>query len=135
MAYNKKTDYWKWKANQLISNFQTRHKKNKKEYTYHRKRADYAEVLKTKMTRCEYCDTKLNKSNFSVDHMVPLSKGGDTNDKNLAYCCKTCNSSKGEMSDVEFIQLRKLTKKWEDHGDYLFRRLRAASLVFRRRRF
>lgn len=135
MAYNKKTDYWKWKANQLISNFQTRHKKIKKEYTYHRKRADYADILATKMTRCEYCDCKLNKTNFGVDHKMPLSRGGDTTDENLAYCCQQCNSAKGEMSHTEFHGLMNLVVTWEDKGKYIMRKLRAAALVFRRRRF
>ena len=136
MAYNKKTDYWKWKADCLISGFQRRHKKVGKKYTYLTKRADYAEIIKTKMTNCDYCGKKLNRKNFSVDHGMPLSRGGDTSAKNLVYCCNQCNQAKGEMSAKEFRQLLKLIGKWEDGGKYLLSKLRAASLVFKgRRRF
>ena len=106
-----------------------------KPYNFITKRAEYAEIIKTKMTRCDYCDIKLNRKNFSVDHGMPLSRGGDTNEKNLVYCCDKCNSAKGEMSDKEFRQLMKLIKTWEDAGKHILSKLRAASLVFRGRRY
>jgi hypothetical protein len=59
MAYNKKTDYWKWKADCLIGGFKRRHKKYDLEYTYITKRVDYADILKTKLTNCEYCGVNL----------------------------------------------------------------------------
>lgn len=136
MAYNKKTDYWKWKADCLISSFQRRHKKVGKKYTFISKRSDYAEIIKDKMTRCEYCDTKLNKNNFTVDHGIPLSRGGDTSEDNLVYCCNKCNQAKAEMTDSEFKELMTLIKTWDDEGKYILSKLRSASLVFRgRRRF
>ena len=135
MAYDKNKNWYTWKANQLIGNFQTRHKKINKPYTYLTKRIDYAEIIKTKLTRCEYCDCKLNKTNFSVDHKIPLSHGGDTSDVNLAYCCNHCNSAKGEMLDTEYKELIKMVSTWKDKGEYVLRKLRAAAVVFRRRRY
>jgi 5-methylcytosine-specific restriction endonuclease McrA len=133
MAYNKTSDWFKWKANQLISNYQTRHKKIDKAYSFITKRADYAEILKTKLTQCGYCGIKLNKTNFSADHDIPLTLGGDTSDDNLVYCCQQCNGAKGEMTGAQFKELISITKNWDDKGKYLFKRLRAAALVFKRR--
>jgi 5-methylcytosine-specific restriction endonuclease McrA len=134
MAYNKTTDYWLWKADCLISSFQRRCKKMNIKYDYITSRKEYAEIIKTKLTKCEYCGCKLNKSNLEVDHKIPLSRGGKNNETNLAYVCHNCNAAKGEMTDTEFIELLKVTVKWQDKGDSLFKRLRAAALVFKRRR-
>ena len=48
-------------------------------------------------------DTTYEKEdNFAtVDHMLPLSKGGKTNSNNCRLCCKICNSLK---SDIEFSE-------------------------------
>ncbi len=135
MAYNKKTDYWKWKADCLIGGFKRRHKKHDKPYTFLTKRADYAEILKTKMTNCEYCGVKLNRTNFSVDHKIPLAHGGDTSTENLAYCCSKCNTAKGEMNYDEFMALIAMIREWDDKGKYILSRLRAAGLMFKGRRF
>lgn len=42
--------------------------------------------------RCLKCGTE---EDLSIDHVVPLSKGGDNDVDNLQTLCKTCNSSKG----------------------------------------
>jgi len=135
MAYNKKTDYFKWKADCLIGGFQRRHKKYKKKYNYLTKRVEYAEIIKEKLKgKCEYCGVKLTRTNLSVDHKIPLSRGGDTTETNLAYCCSKCNNAKGEMTHVEYHGLINLIKKWEDKGKYLLSKLRAGSLMFKRPR-
>lgn len=49
---------------------------------------------------CVYCGTKLNKSNpVTLDHVVPLARGGIDGISNMVPCCGSCNSSKG-ASDV-----------------------------------
>ena len=45
--------------------------------------------------RCLKCGSS---NDLSIDHVVPLSKGGDNNTDNLQTLCKTCNSSKGASS-------------------------------------
>jgi len=41
---------------------------------------------------CTYCGTT---ENITVDHIVPLSRGGEHETDNLAAACYSCNSSKG----------------------------------------
>ena len=46
--------------------------------------------------RCEYClsPREFDSSDFSLDHIVPRSRGGSDEFDNLAYCCQGCNSRK-----------------------------------------
>ena len=132
----KEQDWFKWKADCLISSFQRRHKKINKPYTFITKRSDYADILKDFFDDdpcCSYCDAKITKKNFSVDHATPLSRGGDTDQYNIVYCCSDCNSAKGEMTDEEWLDLLSLVEFWEDRGKSLLRRLKASANIYRRK--
>ncbi|REG82154.1 HNH endonuclease [Marinomonas pollencensis] len=46
--------------------------------------------------KCEYCDKDLlatvdNYKEWQKDHIIPLSKGGENINENIAISCKTCN--------------------------------------------
>ncbi|NEP58987.1 MAG: HNH endonuclease [Symploca sp. SIO2G7] len=45
---------------------------------------------------CEYCvsQAKFSPDPFSIEHIVPRSKGGSNLDKNLAFSCQGCNGHK-----------------------------------------
>lgn len=43
---------------------------------------------------CVYCGAKVN---LVIDHLIPVSKGGDDEPENLAISCKPCNASKAGM--------------------------------------
>lgn len=52
-------------------------------------------ALMQRQTRCAYCKKKFtNKLPATVDHVVPLSKGGLHTISNLVLACKPCNSRK-----------------------------------------
>jgi len=44
--------------------------------------------------RCLYCNTKVNNTNATMDHVLPLSKGGKTTWINIATACSPCNTRK-----------------------------------------
>jgi len=46
--------------------------------------------------QCKNCG---NQENLTVDHIIPLSKGGSDNLDNLQILCQSCNSSKGDRHD------------------------------------
>lgn len=57
---------------------------------------------------CAYCGKTIsNKDELTVDHKVPLSRGGITTDENLAISCLQCNSEKSDMTDEEYAVLKK----------------------------
>lgn len=44
---------------------------------------------------CQICGAFLNSSFFTIDHIIPFSKGGAHAEDNLQLACRPCNSKKG----------------------------------------
>lgn len=43
---------------------------------------------------CRYCGERVSAENATLDHLVPISKGGSDAPENLATCCLICNAIK-----------------------------------------
>lgn len=54
--------------------------------------------------RCTYCPSLAT----TVDHVLPLVRGGTNHEGNLAPCCRRCNSSKGGLTVAEWRTGRRL---------------------------
>lgn len=52
---------------------------------------------KRRGVRCAYCPALAN----TIDHAVPLVRGGTNYEGNLVPCCRSCNSSKGGRLIIE----------------------------------
>ena len=52
---------------------------------------------------CAGCQTAFPFRNFTIDHIVPRSKGGHDHIGNLQLLCNACNSQKGNRSQEEFL--------------------------------
>lgn len=52
--------------------------------------------------RCEYCQTpqSFSASPFTIDHVAPRSRGGDSGSDNLALACAGCNGRKYAIVDA-----------------------------------
>lgn len=50
---------------------------------------------------CQYCNTQLPKTQLTLDHVIPISKGGKTNWLNIVAACGKCNSVKGNRTDMK----------------------------------
>jgi 5-methylcytosine-specific restriction endonuclease McrA len=51
---------------------------------------------------CKYCGTR-NRLILTVEHKVPLSRGGTDEETNLCCSCVICNKLKGPLTEDEFI--------------------------------
>src|SRR5690606_20929098 len=84
--------------------------------------ADLAEEF---MFKCAYCGKDMlssvdNHSDWQSDHIVPASRGGSDDIKNLALSCRTCNFIKGRwapstvspVSDSEKKKLIEISKEF-----------------------
>ena len=57
--------------------------------------------------RCHYCGRETPISELTMDHVVPLTRGGHSVKSNLVTCCKECNNRKKNL----------LPQEWEDYLD------------------
>ncbi len=48
---------------------------------------------------CTYCQSPATE----IDHILPITKGGDGSRQNLTPCCRTCNSRKGNRYLADFL--------------------------------
>jgi 5-methylcytosine-specific restriction endonuclease McrA len=67
------------------------------------------------MAFCFYCTRTLNDRrvmrrkdrnrglDFTVDHKIPLCRGGADDRANKVPCCHRCNNLKGDMTSAEFF--------------------------------
>ena len=44
--------------------------------------------------KCAYCDKQLTRFTATLDHVTPVSAGGDNNYDNVITACLQCNSQK-----------------------------------------
>ena len=49
---------------------------------------------------CVYCGCK--PRHITVDHVVPIAKGGDLSLDNLVPACRSCNLSKGDHDVIDW---------------------------------
>jgi 5-methylcytosine-specific restriction endonuclease McrA len=59
---------------------------------YNSIRKELFKKLNKKQKYCCFCGTK---DNLTIDHIIPLIKGGGNSIQNLQLLCKICNSKKG----------------------------------------
>jgi 5-methylcytosine-specific restriction endonuclease McrA len=45
---------------------------------------------------CAYCGEPLNHNTLSMDHVIPLARGGSHEAANIVPACRACNASKGK---------------------------------------
>jgi len=50
---------------------------------------------------CYYCKESIPPKELTMDHKIPLSRGGKTTKGNLVTACKECNNKKKYLLPVE----------------------------------
>ena len=59
--------------------------------------------------RCYYCNLEFPPGDLTMDHIVPIIRGGRSAKNNLVPACKECNSKKKHSLPIE----------WEEHIERL----------------
>ena len=75
-------------------------------YTYKYKQMRQA-ILKRDDHTCAYCGQPGNQ----IDHVIPISKGGEDHETNMVVACATCNASK-KNQDAQKFQEKKYAKRF-----------------------
>lgn len=76
-------------------------------------------VLEKYKWRYVYCTERVkrgikwwfHKKEFSIDHIIPISRGGKSVPSNLVLSCRSCNAKKGNRSLAMKIDLDRYTPK------------------------
>ena len=76
-----------------------------------RERAKARELRKTRWWQqktaagtCYYCGTKVAHKELTMDHLVPLARGGRSTKDNLVPSCKDCNTKKRKFLPMEWVE-------------------------------
>lgn len=64
--------------------------------------------------QCHYCKQRFHPHDLTMDHVVPVIRGGRSTRGNVVPCCKECNSRKTYLLPVE----------WQEYLDALADRSR-----------
>ena len=60
---------------------------------------------------CYYCGSVYKPKDLTMDHIIPLARGGRSTKDNIVPCCKECNSRKKTLLPIE----------WEEYMENLER--------------
>jgi len=76
---------------------------------------EWLSVMEMNDWKCIYCDKKLaGKRNITVDHLIPVSKGGQHRVGNLVPCCNWCNCSKRDWLLKDWYIFQTLSEEKQD---------------------
>jgi len=53
--------------------------------------------------KCHYCQKQLTRFSATLDHIQPVSKGGDNSFDNLVTACLHCNAERGNKPFMDFV--------------------------------
>lgn len=51
---------------------------------------------------CHYCGRKFKPTELTMDHLVPLGRGGKSTKGNVVPACKECNTKKKYLLPIEW---------------------------------
>jgi len=60
---------------------------------------------------CHYCENNFIPNELTMDHVIPLSRGGKSQKFNLVPCCKECNTKKRQFLPFEWEEYMTFLKK------------------------
>ena len=76
----------------------------------------YREQIKIHTCYCYLCGKLIEKEkDLSLDHQMPLSRGGQNTPENWRPSHKQCNSDKGSLTYEEWILYQQLLQKKYGH--------------------
>jgi 5-methylcytosine-specific restriction enzyme A len=50
---------------------------------------------------CYHCEQKFKPAELTMDHLIPIARGGKSDKKNCVPSCKDCNTKKGHQTRAE----------------------------------
>ncbi len=63
---------------------------------------------------CYYCRRQVGRANLTMDHIVPMGRGGKSIRGNVVPACKDCNNRKKSLLPIEWQEYLKTLDVSED---------------------
>ncbi|MBQ9789942.1 MAG: HNH endonuclease [Lentisphaeria bacterium] len=79
-----------------------KHIKREREKARELRKSSYFQNLLAKGI-CYYCGKKFPREELTMDHIVPIVRGGKSTKGNVVVACKECNNKKKYLTPVEMI--------------------------------
>jgi hypothetical protein len=74
-----------------------------KELDYYNVAENKSKIFERDEYKCYYCKKQLTRFSATLDHIQPVSRGGDNSYNNLVTSCLHCNSSRGNRPVSEIL--------------------------------
>jgi hypothetical protein len=75
----------------------------KKELDYYNIPDNRIKIFERDGYKCKYCEKQLTRFSATLDHIQPVSEGGDNSYNNLMTSCLHCNSRRGSRPVMDII--------------------------------
>ena len=56
---------------------------------------------------CHYCGKPTTAKELTMDHIIPIARGGKSTRGNVVPCCKACNNAKKQLLPMEWEEYLK----------------------------
>lgn len=76
----------------------------KKELDYYNVKGNRLKIFERDKYLCYKCGKQLTRFSATLDHLTPVSVGGDNSYDNLVTCCMHCNSSRRATPVSDFME-------------------------------
>jgi len=63
---------------------------------------------------CYYCGQKFKPAELTMDHLVPITRGGKSAQGNLVPACKECNNKKKYLLPTEWEEYLETLRKGQE---------------------
>lgn len=65
---------------------------------------------------CYHCGERFKPADLTMDHLIPIARGGKSNKNNCVPSCKDCNTKKGYKTRAE-MALEELSNSSDTEGE------------------
>lgn len=87
----------------ILARFKSSKRRSKLREVIHEDYKDWLKkILSYKFYICHWCGEKFSIDKLTLDHLIPISKGGPDTKDNLVPCCMECNRKKHAKLPEEF---------------------------------
>lgn len=76
------------------------------------------DILRRDDYTCQFCGQEFEGDKLTIDHLIPIARGGLDEPTNYVACCEACNQKKADMPLAEFARTVNVqVEELPIHGD------------------